>query len=87
MCSKKCSTDADCKDGGPTKKVVVENTNCSTGFACARIQTLGKFCCEKLCVCKDDLDDSTSNEIQIACAAGEQEGCCDQEIVPEACGR
>jgi hypothetical protein len=87
MCSKKCSSDSDCKDGGPTKKVVVENTKCQSGFSCARIQTLGKFCCEKLCVCNDDLDLSTAAEIQTECAASTQEGCCDQDPVPEACGK
>ena len=92
MCSKKCSSDSDCKDGGPTKKVVVENTKGQTGFSCARIQTLGKFCCEKLCVCNDDLDLSTANDIQKECAAGTQEGCCvspgDMNFMPaEACGK
>jgi hypothetical protein len=92
MCSKKCSSDSDCKDGGVGKKVVVENTNCQLGFACARIQTLGQFCCEKLCVCRDDLDESTANDIQTECAAGTQEGCCVdptvENFVPaEACGK
>lgn len=76
MCSKKCSSDSDCKDGGPTKKVVVENTKCQTGFACAKIQTLGQFCCESLCVCKDDLDVTTATDIGTACMANTQEGCC-----------
>ncbi len=76
MCSKKCSSDADCKDGGPTKKVVVENTKCETGFSCAKIQTLGEFCCESLCVCNDDLDTVTANDIEMACNANTQEGCC-----------
>ena len=85
MCSKKCSSDNDCKDGGPTQQVVVDDSNCATGFSCARIQTLGKFCCEKLCVCNDDLGVTT--DIDAKCSAGTQEGCCDQEMVPEACGK
>jgi hypothetical protein len=76
MCSKKCSSDSDCKDGGVGNKVVVENTNCQLGFKCARIQTLGKFCCEKLCVCEDDLDLATAEMIQEECFNGTQEGCC-----------
>jgi hypothetical protein len=92
MCSKKCSTDADCKDGGVGKKVVVENTKCQEGFSCARIQTLGKFCCEKLCVCNDDLDLATANAIQAECAGGTQEGCCVDPSKPDfmpspACGK
>jgi hypothetical protein len=85
MCSKKCGSDADCRDGGPTQKVVVDDTTCDRGFKCARIQTLGKFCCEKLCVCEDDL--GVTADIDMKCAAGTQEGCCDQETVPTACGR
>ena len=85
MCSKKCSSDADCQDGGAGDKVVAEDTNCSTGFQCARIQTLGKFCCEKLCVCEDDLGQTA--DIVMKCSMSTQDGCCDQDAVPEACGK
>lgn len=85
MCSKKCSSDADCRDGGPTQQVVVDDTTCQRGFKCARIQTLGKFCCEKLCVCEDDL--GVTADIDTKCSAGTQEGCCDGESPSPACGR
>jgi len=91
MCSKQCSDDNDCKDGGPTEKVVVEDTNCATGFKCARIQTLGKFCCQKLCVCNDDLGVTT--DIDAKCSTSTQEGCCVDgsgvalDPLPEACGQ
>jgi hypothetical protein len=85
MCSVKCSSDADCADGGVGERVVADNTQCSTGFSCARIQTLGKFCCEKICVCNDDLGDTT--DINSKCSSSTQEGCCDQMPVPEACGK
>ena len=57
MCSKGCSSDADCQNSGAFDKPVVENedTNCSNGFKCVVLQELGAFCCEKLCVCNDDL--------------------------------
>ncbi len=74
MCSRKCGQDSDCQDGGPTQKVVVDDTTCNRGFVCARIQTLGKFCCEKLCVCEDDL--GVTSDIDAKCSAGTQEGCC-----------
>lgn len=92
MCSKKCSKDADCQSAGITNQVVVDDTNCAQGFRCARIQTLGEFCCEKLCVCKDDLNTAIANEIETACANSEQDGCCvppapdENFVVPEACG-
>ncbi len=86
MCSKKCSSDADCQSAGITQQVVVDDTACQSGFTCARIQTLGEFCCEKLCVCNDDLNTAVAEEIEAACATNMQEGCCDQDDVPDACG-
>ncbi|MCH9680305.1 MAG: hypothetical protein K0V04_02635 [Deltaproteobacteria bacterium] len=87
MCSKKCSNDADCQDGGITSQVVADDTSCKGGFQCARIQTLGKFCCEKLCVCEDDL--GVTSDIDVKCSSGTQEGCCTGEgIVPsDACNK
>jgi hypothetical protein len=82
MCSKKCSSNDDCKDGGIDKKVVVEDTQCQTGFECARIQSLGEFCCAKLCVCRDDLGVS---DLDQKCESGTQENCCDQDPVPDGC--
>jgi hypothetical protein len=90
MCSKKCSSDDDCKDGGALNKVVVENTKCESGFSCSRIQTLGEFCCEKLCVCRDDLDDATVAGIQMDCSTGTQTGCCtgpNVDMPAPACGK
>lgn len=86
MCSKKCSSDEDCQDGGITSQIVADETSCSQGFKCVRIQTLGEFCCEKLCVCEDDLGIGVE-DIQQACAASMQDGCCDQTPVPAACGK
>lgn len=84
MCSKKCSTNADCQDGGITERNLADETQCQNGFECARIQGLGKFCCEKLCVCRDDL--GSTIERDMGCEAGTLEGCCDQEPRPDACG-
>lgn len=86
MCSKKCDSDADCQSAGITKQVVVDDTSCKSGFACARIQTLGEFCCEKLCVCKDDFSRTVADDIETKCSQSMQEGCCDQDPVPDACG-
>jgi hypothetical protein len=79
MCSQRCESDADCEDGD-------RSTACETGFRCARIQSLGDFCCEKLCVCRDDLDEAAATMREEGCAAGTLRGCCDQDPVPEACG-
>lgn len=67
MCSKRCDSDSDCENSGITtaQKPVTDKTTCETGFKCARIQQLGEFCCEKLCVCNDDLPDTS--ELDMNC--------------------
>lgn len=92
MCSKKCSSDEDCNDTGVGSRVVVDDTNCGSGFACAIIQTLGSLCCQGMCVCRDDLGEN--DEVAEACRSGKQEGCCvppagedDEGFTPSpACG-
>jgi hypothetical protein len=69
MCSKTCSTDADCKDGGIGKKVLSADSSCENGFTCAPIQTLGEFCCQKLCVCADDISAGSVAKVNEECAA------------------
>jgi hypothetical protein len=46
FCSAPCSTDDDCSDTDP-------GTKCQKGFVCTWATTSGPFCCEKLCVCHD----------------------------------
>lgn len=67
MCSRACSDDADCEDGGIGKKVLAGETSCDSGFKCARIQKLGEFCCQKLCVCADDLSEGTVDKLDEDC--------------------
>jgi hypothetical protein len=67
MCSKTCSYDSDCEDGGLGKKVRAEESNCQDGFKCVQIQKLGEFCCEKLCVCNDDLSQGTVDMLKMEC--------------------
>ena len=58
MCSKTCETDDDCNNTGLNNRPAVDDdeTACATGFSCTVLQRLGQFCCQKLCVCNDDLD-------------------------------
>lgn len=70
MCSKRCSNDSDCKNSGITtadKPIDEESTNCDAGFSCVRIQQLGEFCCERLCVCNDFLPTGTIDELNTNC--------------------
>lgn len=90
MCSKRCSVDDDCKNTSATNRPVAKDTACKTGFACARIQQLGEFCCERLCVCNDDLPSTI--ELDENCSSNSQPGCCiDDEMnpipnAPKGCG-
>lgn len=69
MCSKTCGSDDDCLDGGITKKVLAKESNCGSNFKCVQIQKLGEFCCQKLCVCNDDLSQGTVDMLATECAA------------------
>lgn len=80
MCSKTCSTDEDCKDGGIGKKVLAKDTQCESGFACVQIQKLGEFCCEKLCVCNDDLSQGTVDDLAKQCMAAN--ACAEENMMP-----
>lgn len=79
MCSQTCEVDEDCAGGDP-------GSACGSGFACARIQALGDHCCQKLCVCRDDLDVASAAVLETECSADAALGCCDQEPHPDACG-
>jgi hypothetical protein len=90
MCSKKCTNNDECKDTGIAKRALAEDSSCNGKFKCARIQALGEFCCQKLCVCEDDLGVTT--DLDTNCQNGSQAGCCRDEMgdaimpQPEGCG-
>ena len=79
MCSSTCDSDAECVE-------FADGTHCKTGFTCAPLMSLGEFCCQKVCVCRDGLDVAGSDKLEAACAASEVAGCCDQNPVPKGCG-
>jgi hypothetical protein len=68
MCSRPCSSDADCEDA-------TEDNACSTGFTCTPLLQLGEWCCEKVCACRDDLATAALEELARDCAAGDTPGC------------
>jgi hypothetical protein len=57
MCSKTCASDDECNNTSLSNRPAVDDdeTACATGFKCTVLQRLGQFCCDKLCVCQDDL--------------------------------
>ena len=51
MCTADCSSDDDCADG--EGRSASNPTGCVGGFTCKVAETVGDFCCRRLCVCKD----------------------------------
>lgn len=47
MCTAECSSDDDCDR--------VPESPCVSGFTCAIPVVVGRFCCQKMCICKDFL--------------------------------
>ncbi|HWB78776.1 MAG TPA: hypothetical protein VG755_27630 [Nannocystaceae bacterium] len=78
MCSANCGSDSDCE--------AADDTACSSGFACTPLMSLGEQCCEKVCVCRDELDVGSLAELEQQCEAGTAAGCCDRDPRPDACG-
>jgi len=54
LCTAGCGSDDDCSDGETTSDQ--NSRQCKKGFACTIATTVGAFCCEKMCVCKDFID-------------------------------
>jgi hypothetical protein len=54
LCTASCSSDDDCSDGQTSTSA----DQCHTGFACLVATTVGDFCCQRLCVCRDFVDQS-----------------------------
>jgi hypothetical protein len=53
LCTADCSSDDDCADGELRVSGDMSDTRCQTGFTCKVSETVGDFCCRRLCVCKD----------------------------------
>jgi hypothetical protein len=54
LCTATCSTDDDCSDGETSSDP--KSAQCKTGFTCIVATTVGDFCCERFCACKDFID-------------------------------
>jgi hypothetical protein len=70
LCTAGCSSDDDC-DGETSSK---NSAQCHSGFTCMVATTVGDFCCERLCVCKDFVDTSPMtppyNALPASCLPG-----------------
>lgn len=72
MCSKRCGSDADCRDRGLGRDPLADDSACRSGFRCTQVQSLGDLCCEKLCVCGDALADGAIADLAEACEDPDQ---------------
>ena len=78
-CSASCSQDSDCD--GQTRDMSIKNgsdTRCVNGYTCAIPFVKGTLCCQKLCLCKDFVDQEHGAVIPDACK-GDQAAKC-QEV-------
>jgi hypothetical protein len=71
LCTAGCSSDDDC--GGETSST--NKAQCRTGFTCMVATTVGDFCCERLCVCKDFVNTGVKgfNATPAVCVPGSPE--------------
>ena len=55
LCTADCSSDDDCSDSERRNTSDPSDTRCKGGFICKVAETVGDFCCRRLCVCTDFL--------------------------------
>jgi len=55
LCTADCSSDDDCADGERRNSSDPGDQRCKGGFVCKVAETVGDFCCRRLCVCTDFL--------------------------------
>ena len=53
LCTAGCRTNADCSGGFVGDPNDPNDHRCKTGFACMVPTTVGDFCCQSMCVCRD----------------------------------
>ncbi len=70
MCTATCESDDDCDK--------VPESPCVTGFTCGVALTVGPFCCQKFCICKDYVVLPESGQLpdKLACDAGNPTNVC-----------
>jgi hypothetical protein len=67
-CTARCDHDSDCE--------AETNDLCGSGFVCAIATDVGDFCCQKLCMCRDDLQPGKNVDVDgntitpLACTPG-----------------
>jgi hypothetical protein len=73
MCTAACESNDDCADAdtGPTAK----DGGCRGGFACGWPTTVGRFCCQKMCICRDLVPEPKGGYVEPAACETPAGGC------------
>jgi hypothetical protein len=53
LCTAGCESNSDCEDGELGPRGDTNDRRCETGFVCMYPTTVGNFCCQRFCVCRD----------------------------------
>ncbi len=75
FCSASCSQDSDCETDQKRNPDNPRDKRCQSGFTCGIPFVKGRICCQKLCVCKDFINQQTGMPVPIACQGGEAATC------------
>ena len=59
LCTAGCESNEDCEDGELGDTTDATDKRCKTGFVCMWPTTVGNFCCQKFCVCRDFVTEPT----------------------------
>jgi hypothetical protein len=73
MCTAACEIDDDCADAdtAPTAK----EGGCRGGFGCGWPTTVGPFCCQKMCICRDLVPEPKGGYVEPAACKTPAGGC------------
>jgi hypothetical protein len=55
LCTSGCNTSDDCRGGMTGAKDDPTDRRCKNGFVCIVPTTVGAYCCQRMCVCRDFL--------------------------------
>ena len=69
VCTDACETNADCASMGTAG-------GCAGGYTCQIATTVGPFCCQPVCVCRDDVIEGPESLIPYACDPANPETNC-----------
>jgi hypothetical protein len=76
LCTSSCTTNADCEGGILGNASDPSDHRCKTGFVCMVPTTVGDFCCQSMCVCRDYVVEPVAGFKTPAVCMGAMAGTC-----------